>query len=110
MRNPLTNSIRRSTRALWRQNEDDASNPFLPEWQRQMACDSIAKRDGSNGWKLSMILYSYYRSTSSYRVRIALELKGLEYEIHPVSLVANGGGHRQQRYMPLNPQGRGPML
>ena len=33
-----------------------------------------------------MILYSYYRSTSSYRVRIALEMKGVPYQIEPVNL------------------------
>ena len=31
-------------------------------------------------------LYSYYRSSTSYRVRIALNLKGLDYEIVPVNL------------------------
>ncbi|MGD9341206.1 MAG: glutathione S-transferase N-terminal domain-containing protein, partial [Chromatiales bacterium] len=38
-----------------------------------------------------MRLYSYWRSSSAYRVRIALNLKGLEYELHPVHLVRNGG-------------------
>ena len=34
------------------------------------------------------ILYDYFRSSASYRVRIALNLKGIEYEQRPVSLVA----------------------
>lgn len=57
-----------------------------------------------------MILYSYYRSTSSYRVRIALELKGLEYTVRPVNLVKDGGEHRSSTYLELNPQGRVPTL
>lgn len=57
-----------------------------------------------------MILYSYYRSTSSYRVRIALELKGVPYEIEPVNLVRNGGEHHGAAYLEINPQGRVPTL
>ncbi|HCT8840772.1 TPA: maleylacetoacetate isomerase, partial [Pseudomonas aeruginosa] len=38
-----------------------------------------------------MKLYTYYRSTSSYRVRIALALKGLDYQSLPVNLVRDGG-------------------
>jgi len=36
-------------------------------------------------------LYSYWRSSAAYRVRIALNLKGLDYDIVPVSLVKDGG-------------------
>ncbi len=57
-----------------------------------------------------MILYSYYRSTSSYRVRIALELKGIAHQIEPVSLVRNGGEHHGAAYLEINPQGRVPTL
>jgi maleylacetoacetate isomerase len=39
-----------------------------------------------------MDLYTYYRSTSSYRVRIALALKGLDYHALPVNLIAPAGG------------------
>ena len=35
---------------------------------------------------MSVRLYSYWRSSAAYRVRIALELKGVPYEIIPVSL------------------------
>lgn len=38
-----------------------------------------------------MKLYSYFRSSAAYRVRIALNLKGLDYEIVPVHLVRGGG-------------------
>ncbi|NWB25908.1 maleylacetoacetate isomerase [Pseudomonas gingeri] len=58
-----------------------------------------------------MELYTYYRSTSSYRVRIALALKGLDYQALPVNLIAAGGGeHRQAAYLAINPQGRVPAL
>ncbi|WP_131107632.1 maleylacetoacetate isomerase [Pseudomonas sp. Sample_10] len=58
-----------------------------------------------------MELYTYYRSTSSYRVRIALALKGLDYQTLPINLIAQPGGeHRQAPYLALNPQGRVPAL
>ena len=52
-----------------------------------------------------MQLYSYWRSSSSYRVRIALELKGIAYSLRPVHLVRDGGEQRQQAYTAMNPQG-----
>jgi maleylacetoacetate isomerase len=58
-----------------------------------------------------MELYTYYRSTSSYRVRIALALKGLDYQALPINLIAPPGGeHRQPPYLAINPQGRVPAL
>ena len=58
-----------------------------------------------------MELYTYYRSTSSYRVRIALALKGLGYQALPINLIAPPGGeHRQPQYLDINPQGRVPAL
>ena len=48
-----------------------------------------------------MRLYSYWRSTTSYRVRIALNLKGLAYEPVPVNLVA--GDQIDRDYAKLNP-------
>src|SRR5450830_1134875 len=58
-----------------------------------------------------MELYTYYRSTSSYRVRIALALKGLDYHALPINLIAPGGGEqRQAEYLAVNPQGRVPAL
>lgn len=55
-------------------------------------------------------LFTYYRSTSSYRVRIALALKGLDYNAIPVNLVAEGGEHFKPEYRAINPQGRVPVF
>lgn len=57
-----------------------------------------------------MILYGYWRSSASYRVRIALALKGIAYELRPVHLLREGGEQRRADYLALNPQGRVPLL
>jgi len=54
------------------------------------------------------ILYDYYRSSASYRVRIALNLKGVDYERRPVNLVESE--QKAPGYRELNPQGFVPML
>ena len=55
-----------------------------------------------------VILYDYWRSSASYRVRIALNLKGVAYRSVPVSLI--DGEHRAAGYRERNPQGFVPML
>ena len=55
-------------------------------------------------------LYSYFRSSAAYRVRIALNLKGLAYETVPVHLVKDGGHNRRPEYRAVNPQMRVPAL
>ncbi|TVQ39773.1 MAG: maleylacetoacetate isomerase [Wenzhouxiangella sp.] len=57
-----------------------------------------------------MTLYSYWRSSASYRVRMALNLKGLDYLIRPVHLVKDGGQQLAPEYLALNPQGLVPAL
>jgi maleylacetoacetate isomerase len=57
-----------------------------------------------------MDLYTYYRSTSSYRVRIALALKGLDVRHIPVNLIQDGGQQHKPEYKAINPQGRVPSL
>ena len=57
-----------------------------------------------------MKLYDYYRSTASYRVRIALNIKNISYETLSVHLVNNGGEHHHANYLALNPQGLVPTL
>jgi len=53
-------------------------------------------------------LYGYFRSSAAYRVRIALNLKGLAYAQAPVSLLR--GEQRGADYLALNPQGLVPAL
>jgi len=55
-------------------------------------------------------LYSYWRSSAAYRVRIALHLKGLDFETIPVHLVRNGGEQHSDAYLAVNPQGLVPVL
>lgn len=55
-----------------------------------------------------MDLFNYFRSTSSYRVRIALALKQLEYQYVPVNLLK--GEQAEADFLSLNPQGRVPAL
>ncbi|HEX8596189.1 MAG TPA: maleylacetoacetate isomerase [Pseudomonas sp.] len=57
-----------------------------------------------------MDLFTYYRSTSSYRVRIALALKGLDATAIAVNLVRDGGEHLKSAYKAINPQCRVPAL
>ncbi len=53
-------------------------------------------------------LYGYWRSSASYRIRIALALKGLAYETVAIDL--RTGQHRQEPYLEHNPQGLVPLL
>lgn len=57
-----------------------------------------------------MKLYSYFRSSASFRVRIALNLKGLPYEYAPVHLVRNGGEQLAPAYRAIHPDGLVPAL
>ncbi len=53
-------------------------------------------------------LFNYYRSGTSHRVRIALHLKGVEFEYIPVNLLK--GEHKSKGYLAINPQGLAPAL
>jgi len=55
-------------------------------------------------------LYSYFRSSAAYRVRIALELKGLPYSYVPVHLLKDGGAQHAPQYQRLNPTELVPTL
>ena len=55
-------------------------------------------------------LYGYWRSSAAYRVRIALNLKGLAYESKPVHLLRDGGEQHASAYRQLNPQQLIPCL
>lgn len=56
------------------------------------------------------VLYSYFRSSASYRVRIALNLKGIDYEYRAVHLLNDGGQQFQKTYADLNPSREVPTL
>jgi len=55
-------------------------------------------------------LYSYWRSSAAYRARIALNIKGLQYEIAAVNLVNEGGEQHTLAYHDVNPQELVPTL
>lgn len=55
-------------------------------------------------------LYTYFRSSAAYRVRIALNLKGLAYQSVPVHLLKSGGEHLQDGYRAINPGAMLPSL
>ena len=57
-----------------------------------------------------MKLYHYFRSSASYRVRIALNLKGLPYEAVAVDLRPAVSAHRSAEFLALNPEGLVPVL
>jgi maleylpyruvate isomerase len=57
-----------------------------------------------------MKIYTYYRSSSAYRVRIALNLKELDYDAEYVHLTRNGGEQFGNAYTVVNPQNLVPAL
>jgi maleylacetoacetate isomerase len=57
-----------------------------------------------------LTLYSYFRSSAAFRVRIALNLKKIPYDISPVHLVRDGGEHLKEAYRAINPNSTVPAL
>jgi maleylpyruvate isomerase len=55
-------------------------------------------------------LYSYFRSSAAYRVRIALNLKGIPYDTVPIHLQKEGGINRKPEFRAINPHMRLPAL
>ncbi|KAK7348307.1 hypothetical protein VNO80_22858 [Phaseolus coccineus] len=68
-----------------------------------MASASVAKEEENK-----LTLYSYWRSSCSFRVRIALNLKGLKYDYKPVNLLK--GEQSSPEFLKLNPVGCVPVL
>jgi maleylpyruvate isomerase len=58
--------------------------------------------------KVKLVFHGYWRSGTSYRTRIALNLKGLDYEVAPVNLIE--GAQKSEAFLRLNPQGLVPAL
>lgn len=59
---------------------------------------------------MAVVLYSYWRSSCSWRVRVALEWKGIAYEYRAVHLLTDGGEQFKEEYTALNPNQRLPTL
>ncbi len=57
-----------------------------------------------------MQLYSFFRSSAAYRVRIALNLKGLPFDTVPIHLTRDGGRQHSPEFHAVNPQERVPAL
>jgi maleylacetoacetate isomerase len=57
-----------------------------------------------------LILYDYWRSSAAYRVRIALNLKGIPYQSVPINLIKEGGQQHSPEYAALNPNELVPLL
>nr|KYP52110.1 Glutathione S-transferase zeta class [Cajanus cajan] len=69
-----------------------------------MASASVGEEEDNN----KLTLYSYWRSSCSFRVRIALNLKGLKYHYKPVNLLK--GEQSRPEFLQLNPVGFVPVL
>ena len=59
---------------------------------------------------MNLRLYTYWRSSAAYRVRIALNLKGLPFDSVPKHLLRDGGEQKKPDYLAVNPQGLVPAL
>lgn len=59
---------------------------------------------------MSLKLYTYFRSSASFRVRIALNLKGLDVDMVPIHLVKQGGEQLTEQFRRINPEALVPAL
>ncbi len=78
--------------------------PFLAQLSKQLSSIRQAKE------MPELLLYDYWRSSAAYRVRIALNLKNLDYCQQSVHLVRDGGEQKMPAYRAINPQGLVPTL
>lgn len=59
---------------------------------------------------MTLRLHNFFRNSAGHRVRIALALKGLDYDYISVDIGPQGGAQKSQAYLKLNPQGLIPTL
>jgi maleylacetoacetate isomerase len=62
-----------------------------------------AYKSAGTNWSATMRLYSYFRSSAAYRVRIVLNLKGLRFETMPVHMLRGGGEQHHPEYSRIHP-------
>ena len=77
----------------------------LPVWRLDLRSETIALAHS-----MTIDLHTYFRSSASYRVRIALNLKGLSARQLPVHLTRGGGEQFADAYKTLNPQALVPLI
>eukprot|EP00058_Branchiostoma_floridae_P003742 XP_002589230.1 hypothetical protein BRAFLDRAFT_120766 [Branchiostoma floridae] len=77
-----------------------------PAWGRAPQPDFSSDEDEVD----NPLLYSYFRSSCAWRVRIALNLKGIEYDQAPVHLIKDGGQQNSEEYKQKNPMAQVPTL
>jgi len=85
----------------------DCSGQILPAGARDKAAPAAAPERAKFE---NFVLHSYWRSTCSYRVRIALAYHGIPYETRPVHLLKDGGEQRKDQYRETNPMAQVPSL
>ncbi|XP_041353458.1 maleylacetoacetate isomerase-like isoform X2 [Gigantopelta aegis] len=68
------------------------------------------KKMAAEGRNVKPILYSFFRSSAAWRVRIALAMKGIDYDYREVHLRKDGGQQRTEEYRKLNPMEQVPTL
>jgi maleylacetoacetate isomerase len=78
--------------------------PCKRDWRQISLQETLIKAECAE----MLRLHDYWRSSAAYRVRIALNLLGAEYESLPVDLLT--GAHKTPEYLALNPQGLVPVL
>lgn len=77
---------------------------------QNLSLNDDAAASSSSANNLKPILYSYWRSSCSWRVRIALNLKEIPYDIKPISLIKSGGEQHCNEYREVNPMEQVPSL
>lgn len=70
----------------------------------------MSHQNSSDGLSHPIQLYGYWRSSATYRVRIALALKGVDYELVPVHMLKSGGEQHSDSFHQLNPNELVPVL
>src|SRR4051794_11114057 len=106
MRASARSSPTRSSRSSSNISRAENSSPNMSRWYCPRPTRSSTRPPAD--LRTMRRLYTFFRSSTSYRLRIALALKGLDWEPHYVSLPRME--HRAADYMALNPQGLVPAL